>query len=454
LKLCELCGLENPDEARFCMRCGKDMDAVKARESFFEVPEGDAFTPQGAPDEHEVSGHRGRPQAPDSDVSDILQAEYAKAAAMDGTFVQEEEPEPGPPRAESVPDTGGSACGVCGVVNPRESRFCRNCGAGLIEPEPPEEKPRGAAGGGWDLEGLYEGQEEAGPPPGDDGAVQPGDGYGSAVPLAREEPLVPLVETALFAPISPSSDYYAGDAPSRKRKKSRGGKVVWSARDWLILIVLAVVLSAGIWLFLAGGMDLFSGGNRNLRKAGQAMSKLSSFEYSIRGAMESGPSGTFGGTGTVRYESPDRSLWEFTSVMPDGREIVTRQAQVSSRTFVNGGDGWTVVDAATARPDVRNLWSGFSSVEDLGREACGDSAECYHYKYRVAPDTVTGILGVWDPKGASDAVMEAWIDSGDHRVVKLTAQVYNVDFEGARTSVNMTFDLAATGQRYDIKAPI
>jgi len=35
----------------------------------------------------------------------------------------------------------------------------------------------------------------------------------------------------------------------------------------------------------------------------------------------------------------------------------------------------------------------------------------------------------------------------------MTVQVFNVMIQGASTNVTMTFDLAATGQPYNIKAP-
>lgn len=430
------------------MKCGKDLDVVKVRESFFEVQEGESFTPQGSPDESSEQPARGPesgPGASGTDVSEILKAEYAKAAAADVEMFQEEESEVEPPALETASEERGQACEACGVVNPREQRFCKNCNSRLISQEPAGEERPASGGGGWDLEGLYDEHEY-------DGGYSD---YAGDTPLAAEEPLVPLVETALFAPVSPSSDYYTSDTHARgRRKRSRGGKVVWRARDWLVLIVLTLVLSAGIWLFLLGGIDLFSGKVRNLKNAGRAMSKLASFEYSINGSMESPRAGAFKGSGTLRFESPDRSEWEFTTVVPDRLPVVARQIQISDKPYVNGGDAWAPADPATAQPDARELWSGVSSVEDLGQEPCGASANCHHYKYRIAPGTLTGMLGVWKPSGASDAVMEAWIDTSNQRVVRMTAQVFNVQLEGMRTSVSLTFDLAAVEQKYDIKAPI
>ena len=456
MKLCELCGLENPHEARFCMKCGKDLDAVRSTESFFDVPEGGAFTPQGSPDdatlravtpESDPEAPHGTDSAVDSGVNRILQAEYAKAAAMD--FGEFEEVESEIRQVESATGTGDrhEVCEACGVVNPHEQRYCKSCGSAL--------SASGHGGGdgstngesGWNLDGLYDAQDASGGAGVDDFYNQ----YAS-VPLAAEEPLVPLVETSLFAPVSPSSDYYSSDISTRKRRKTRG-KIEWGARDWMILIGLTLVLLAGIWLFFLGGMDLFSGKVRNLKKAGQGMSQLKSFEYTSNGSMESEQAGEFTGSGGVKFESPDRSAWQFTTTIPGKPPVLTQQSQVAGKRYVNGGGSWTLADPESALPDVKGLWSGFSSVEDLGQTTCGGS-QCFHYKYRTPPGTLTGMLGVWKPSGASDAVVEAWIDTSNHRIVKLTAQIYNVQLEGMRTSVSLTFDLTAVDRKYDIKAPI
>ena len=46
MKTCELCGIENPDEARFCMKCGKDLDKVKSSDVPEEMLSGsDTFMP-------------------------------------------------------------------------------------------------------------------------------------------------------------------------------------------------------------------------------------------------------------------------------------------------------------------------------------------------------------------------------------------------------------------------
>lgn len=446
------------------MKCGKDLDAVKASESFFDAPEGGAFTPQGSLDDSPLrrSRHDSEPgiepgdhaPAAGSGVDDILNAEYAKAAAFDADDFGEEQPEIQQSDVTSDAGERQTVCDTCGAVNPHEQRYCRSCGsalsaAGAVTGERPTARGGGGGPGGRDEPGLSDQWAEAGT------EQEYGDsfGYASDAPLAAEEPLMPLVETSLLTSISPSSDYYSSETATGRRRRSRGGKIEWSARDWLILIGLTLILLLGIWLFFLGGMDLFSGKVRNLKKAGRVMSKLSSFEFSVDGSMESEQAGSFDGSGSVRFEAPDRSAWSFTTAIPGKPPVVTQQAEVAGKPYVNGGGAWSPAGAETARPDVKNLWTGFSSVEDLGQATCGTS-QCFHYKYRTAPGTLTGMLGAWDPSGVSDAVMEAWIDMSNHRIVKMTAQVYNVQLEGVRTTVSLTFDLAAVDKPYNIGAPI
>ena len=120
--------------------------------------------------------------------------------------------------------------------------------------------------------------------------------------------------------------------------------------------------------------------------------------------------------------------------------------QIGDKIYGNG-PAWQTADPAQSTADALGLWRDFSSVEDLGTQVIG-TTNCLHYKYRIQPKLITTALGAGAQSGASDAVIEIWIDSASSTVVKMTVQVFNVMIQ-----VTMTFDLAATGQPYNIKAP-
>ncbi len=66
---------------------------------------------------------------------------------------------------------------------------------------------------------------------------------------------------------------------------------------------------------------------------------------------------------------------------------------------------------------------------------------------------ITTVLGTGVQSGASDAVVEAWIDTTSMQILKITAQVFNVQIDGAPTKVTLGLALTAIGQPYNIAAP-
>jgi len=84
LKHCELCGLDNPEEARFCMKCGSDLDAVSAPDVPVDVFEASTFTPAGEVDRHGGGRSKSAPPQPTEDKET-----YKEAAASEspGIFV-------------------------------------------------------------------------------------------------------------------------------------------------------------------------------------------------------------------------------------------------------------------------------------------------------------------------------------------------------------------------------
>ena len=119
--------------------------------------------------------------------------------------------------------------------------------------------------------------------------------------------------------------------------------------------------------------------------------------------------------------------------------------------YING-PSWQSSTSDNARADVSDLWKDFQSVEDLGNQPIG-ALNCRYYRYRIPPNLITTVLGVGSQSAASDAVVEAWIDTTSAQVVKMTVQVYNVQIEGASATVLLAMDLAEVGQPYNINAP-
>lgn len=517
MKKCELCGLANPEEARFCMKCGKDLDASGMQKAPSGTPEYDSFTPAGSEKSAPLrGGHRASEEntvrgTPAGEQPPPPVPEDTSMTASAGFDVEPTEIHPS--GATTDFRSRPKHCEICGASNPRDQRFCKLCGRELEEagrdeavsagqsveklttvPEPSEpasgQKPVLPVGDGTDsipteLDAEVSRSEEAviipeaphkqkfcdrcgNSNPHDqkfcrlcgqpfDEELQDEDG-----PSPEPIPLIPsdqnYYEPSHMASLTPSfSDFHEDSQAHSSRKRSRGtreSRIHWGVREWLTLIVATVIVIVLLWLFAFGGAkNLFDSKADSIGKADRTMLGLRSFQLSAVVTLESSSSGLTGGSGYVNYESPDRSAYDINVTAPGNKPVRVQHIQVKDRPYIFVDGRWQSSDPATTGFEVGRLWSGYSGLEDLGSQAFG-GYDCFHYKYRIPPETITRLLGVWQPTGVSDAVMEAWIDKSSSRIVHLKAEVFNLKMDGERSRAALLFDLAATGQDYRIVAPI
>lgn len=426
MKNCELCGLENPDEARFCMKCGKDLDAGAVTSEIppemFEV-DVDAFIPAAVSETAPLGGS----QQKSENIQMEDNEEFVLPAPTRDESVQSfahEELSDEPPEIQLTDVTADFAerrrfCPRCGIANPHEQRYCKNCGSAL---------------GGTVTREADRAFDTA-----------------NAVPLKQET----AEKTTLSDMSPPASDYYSAERSVERARREfsfAGGLSDWGVREWLMVILATLLVAALVWFFAFGGIKMFSSSSRRIHKAGGTMTGLSSFQYSIGGAFESTEAGQYDGRGLITFEKPNRDASDVTMNVPGRDPLHVQQIEVENKPYTLQGSQWQSADPGVVQLDLSRLWSGFSSVEDLGMQQVA-GVNCFHYKYRIPHEIVTGIIGIWQPAGVSDAIMEIWIDSSNSRIVKLTAQVFGVQIEGLRTRVTLTMDLAATDQAYDIKPP-
>lgn len=423
MKKCELCGLKNPDEARFCMKCGKDLDRVETSPVPPEMLEDShAFTPAGDLENAPLRSTIKRdepPPAPETGAP-AETGSLSMGDKSDAFHIEEYGDEP--PEIQLTDVTSDFAerrlfCQRCGAGNPHETKYCQKCGAPL----------------------------------GDDEAAPDVEESLPSVPLSGE-----TVETTYLAPVSsPSSDAYSipAQAPARRRGSLFSSTLSgWGAREWLILTGIVVVIAVLLWFFLFGGRDMFSSKVRNIKKAAGVMSGLEGYLYSVDVSLESGGEVT-PGSGSLAFEAPDKSAWDCRVDNPGGEAVDIRQVSVSGESYINYGGAWEPEAEGMSVIDPALFWSGASEIEDLGEQSVS-GAGCYHYKYRIAPEPVTGFLGDWQPTNVSDAVVEVWIDESSFQILRLTASVYNWQFQGKRTSLSLSVKLARTGESSDIAPPI
>lgn len=450
------------------MKCGKDFDAVERRDDMpFDLPEGGAFTPQGTPDDSFPRAHAGMEAKPriaqvvavpvaDPDGG-ILGLEYSEASESHDGSLDDEPPEINQVDVRSGVTDRHAICDRCGVANPHEQRFCKNCGASLgdvaaARRELEHRGPRMAGSWGYgdgpvadaceddafDADAEYQYPEEPEP-----------------THLAMDDSTLAVLEPATLTDITSTSDFYADrevrPEPKRTRARRSAGHE-WGVREWGIVVAASIVAVAAGWFFLFGGMNMFSGKVRAIKRAGASMAKLGSFEYRIAGSMESSQAGDFAGSGTLRFEQPDRSSWIFTTGLPGQAPTSVQQLALNGKDYATGPRGWEEIDGGKTSFDARTLWSNFSSVEDLGLESVG-TTDCYHYRYRIAPDSLAGLFGISEQDSMADAVIEAWIDSQTGQIPRMTAKLYNLQVQGFRASALMDLTLASSGQQYNITAP-
>jgi hypothetical protein len=442
LKTCELCGIENPDEARFCMKCGKDMDNVRSSDVPPEMLQDTVtFTPVGNDEYARLAPTAHLPKAPIGDVASYKEAAAASAAAvqeqqeMENRYHEDVAQEAAPGAVDAggpeISHRGVTAdfaakkqfCQRCGMANPYDQRFCKNCGSTLGE------VPGGMA------------DETFGAPPPIPSSTSP-------------------METTTLADVSPSSAFQSapeevGRRESRPRRDSRerfGGVYDWGVREWLILTVATLVFVALIWVIFFGGFGMIFGGkDSNIHKAGATMAKLPSFQLSVNSTYEV-DQGQYGGGGHVLFETPDRSAWELRRDTP-GAPQVQGTIAVGTNTYSGSSGTWQPADPATSAGDVILMWQKVSGVEALPNENLGGHT-CYHYKYRMDPALMKTVLGLSGQEGVSDAIMETWIDTTSFQVIHQSAQVFGGQINGQRTKITLVMDLSETGKPYGIKPPM
>lgn len=429
MKPCEPCGTENPDDARFCMKCGNDLDADQVSEAPPQIIHDGAFTPAGAAEDGRPARTRKpRDKGPMPDIPSFGQSKAPEIEATEGISPKYREEQP--PEIHLTDVTSDFAeqqkfCERCGVGNPHEQKFCRNCGSAL---------------GSEELGAADEAYEKA-----------------AKVPLSKE-----AVETTSLADATPATHYYAEEGRGGRTPVARGRRLEfsferiadWEVREWLALTVATVIFAALIWFFAFGGMRmLFSSRPKNIRKAGATMTRPGSFQYSISIAMENSQTGQYPGNGTLTFEAPDKTSYGVNLNIPGRPPLAVQHVQVGNKPYMTVGGAWQASDPKATLFYVDKLWEGPSNVEDLGNQNLG-GLDCLHYRYRIPSETITALLGAFKPEGVSDAVMEIWIDRASFSVPRLIAQVYNLQIEGVRTRATLNFDLAAIGQVYNIVPPI
>lgn len=428
MKKCELCGVENPDEARFCMKCGRDLDADEKTGSPIEVEDFDSWLPAAA---EEASLRQAEQKEKTSgDKESYRQAEHLEASATvieAGEDYHDETPEIQLTDVTADFTERRRMCGRCGTSNPHEQRFCRSCGAPLTDED------RGQEG--------YESAGESG-----------------VAPVADA-----VYDTYTLADISPgSSDYYAERPLPRTKDKPRRASstglvsslAAWGAREWLTLIIVTLVLVFLVWFFFFGGMGLFFDSEKdNLARASETMMGLKSFRYAISGELNNPETGSCGCDGQAAYESPDRSAWSINLDTAGQQAVQLQQVQIGDSLYSNSGGGWSGVEPDGSNADVALLFEGAWEVEDLGKVKL-NGVECLHYKYRTPPALITTVLGSQGSEGTSDVVNEIWIDASTYDVPRLRSTIYNLQINGFRTRATLNFNLAEVDADYGIEKPI
>lgn len=404
-------------------------EAAAAQAAAWEAEQEQAAILESRADAAELARAQDSLQADVSDTASAARNDAARGAAAGGAAAGGAA---GPGRdsvrhgsAQQVPSAdfveSRKFCNRCGMANPRDMRFCKNCGSAMDEPGSP------ASGGHHGVSHL-------------------------AAPVATAP-----VEITTMADVSPSSAFTGAPAPGRSHQPRSyapaGGRFAeMGVREWVGLIVGALVLALLVWLFFGGGLNLlFNAARKNISKAGAVMEKLPGFQFNISSVYETSDT-RYAGSGRVMFDSPDRTYWELTRVAPAG-PVVTGTTQVGNDTWVNTGGTWSPADPKTATGDIRTMWKNAHGVEKLGEQPVGNRANCYHYKYRVDPTLMATVLGLTSRESLGDAVVEIWIDSSNFEVARQSVELIGAQLDGARTRVTMLMELGETGRPFNIQPP-
>lgn len=117
--VCEACGTTANPQDRFCGTCGEYLN--------WEDDNSTVADPAAAQTE------TAQPEA--------ARSETALSRPEPAVGQTEPVPDTAPPQTESPPPPAGPACPACGIGNDPARHFCRSCGAGLRQIEPPAKEP-------------------------------------------------------------------------------------------------------------------------------------------------------------------------------------------------------------------------------------------------------------------------------------------------------------------------
>lgn len=460
MKYCRICGLNFPDDAQFCLKCGKSLDFADSNEYEVESPsfassgnqdsagtdeskkdlprESASFTPSGDYGAGTSPQSGSRSSEPLPDYATCMREEVEQAAEISESWKDDREPPLEEQSDIAQNDVVANIsiekkpCSRCGAMNPHNQVFCVNCGAEI-------------AAGSFPGEGKQNTQQFVMQPP---TVQQP---QPASTPSQSYQPQQPALEPPSLA----AGDVYRTGAPPPVNQNSFLNRMTgWSAWVWVGLIAGVLLLSAGIWFLFYGGMDmLFSSEQKTMREADSAMSELSSYEYTINAAFESIERGNFTGNGKLLQESPDKTSWAVNIVVPDGRALQPRLTQIGEDQYVTEDTVWKPVVLEVPDISASSLWTGYSSIENLGDQNLFTYL-CKHYKYRVPSDALCLAMGMTDSQGIGGADMEIWIDTQTKRIIRMEAKVYGMLIGGVKSDAVITMELSGTGLGYDIQPPV
>lgn len=429
--------MDYPDEAQFCLKCGKSLEFSDIQEHEAESGEYEAepasFTPSGSYDADQSSQARKRHSTePPPDYATCMREEVEKAARMAETWHSEQEQYPEEHSEISQDDVIADIskekkpCARCGTMNPHNTVYCINCGAEIDKGGIPEAAEAGRPK-------FYS------PPP---------------VPPARTYQVPQYSYPATHG--TSHGDCFRSGTPTVYRSKASffTRMMEWSAWVWVGLISAVVIISAGVWFFFYGGMDMvFSTELKNMGKADAAMADLSSYEYTIDMTFDSAEKGQFKGDGKLLHESPDKTSWAVNLIVPGSQALQPRWMQIGANQYINKGTGWEQIGSDTRDAGANNLWTGYSGIENLGDQSL-DTFTCSHYKYRISSDVFSIMTGMTSSQGIGDTVMEIWIDIKTNRIIRMTANVYGLLVGGVKANAVISMELSETGLAYNLQPPI
>lgn len=151
---CNKCGAEVPDDAKFCIECGNNLEEQRA-EAAKESPGDPAVEETAEAPEAETA----EAEVPETESSEAKAPEAAPEATGQDEDLEEKTEEVSeseketatePADEETAPESGSEkapafTCPHCGAEIHPGDKFCTKCGATLVAPEPPMGQPAQSA---------------------------------------------------------------------------------------------------------------------------------------------------------------------------------------------------------------------------------------------------------------------------------------------------------------------